>query len=62
VIIQKDKKGGDDMYIVKWCDFCGGEHIKKYKTIGRAIKKCFEVHGLYKNGECIKESDGTKIL
>lgn len=59
---MKIKKWGDGMYIVKWCDFCGGEHIKKYKTIGRAIKKCFEVHEWYKNGECIRESDGTKIL
>ena len=50
------------MYIVKWRDCCGSEHIKKYKTIGRAIKKCFEVDGWYKNSECIRESDGEKIL
>ena len=50
------------MYIVKWRDYCGDEHIKKYKAIGRAIKKCFEVYGWYKNGECTRESDGAKIL
>ena len=50
------------MYIVKWRDYCGNEHTKTYKTIGRAIKKCFEVHGWYKNGECIRVSNGEKIL
>lgn len=49
------------MYIVKWVDFAGVEHVKKYKNIGSAIKKCFAVHGWYKNGEVIKEN-GTKVL
>lgn len=50
------------MYIVKWRDWCGNEYTKTYKTAGRAIKKCFEVSGWYKNGECIRVSDGKKIL
>lgn len=49
------------MYIVKWRDYCGNEHTKTYKTVGRAIKKCFEVYGWYKNGECLRQ-DGTKVL
>ena len=53
--------GGDGMYIVKWRDYCGNEHTKTYKTAGRAIKKCFEVYGWYKNGECLRQ-DGTKVL
>ena len=50
------------MYIVKWHDYCGNEHVKRYKTASGAIRKCFEVKGWYKNGECIRESDNTKIL
>lgn len=50
------------MYIVKWHDYCGDKHTKRYKTIGGAIRKCFEVNGWYKNGECIRESDNAKIL
>ena len=50
------------MYIVKWHDYCGNEYTKRYKTAGRAISKCFEVYGWYKNGECIRERDNTKIL
>lgn len=55
-------KGDDKMYMVKWRDWCGNEHTKIYKTIERAIKKCFDVYGWYKNGECIKVSNGEKIL
>lgn len=50
------------MYIVKWVDWCGNEHEKTYKTASGAIKKCFDVHGWYKNGEVIRISDGAKIL
>ena len=50
------------MYIVKWHDYCGNEHTKHYKTAGWAIRKWFEVYDWYKNGECIRESDNTKIL
>ena len=58
----KSSERGNKMYIVKWRDYCGNEHTKTYKTAGRAIKKCFEVYGWYKNGECIRECDNTKIL
>ena len=58
----KIKERDVNMYIVKWHDYCGNEHTKRYKTAGRAISKCFEVYGWYKNGECIRESDNTKIL
>lgn len=50
------------MYIVKWVDYCGNEHTKRYKHIGRAVKKCFAVSGWYKNGTCIRVSDGYKLL
>lgn len=50
------------MYVVKWQDNKGGKHEKTYKTAGAAIKKCFDVHGWYKNGECIRTTDGKKIL
>ncbi len=50
------------MYKVIWRDYCGNEHTKQYKQVGRAIKKCFDVHGWYKNGEVIRISDGKKIL
>ena len=42
--------------------FAGNTTAFEYKTAGRAISKCFEVYGWYKNGECIRESDNTKIL
>lgn len=50
------------MYIVKWVDYCGNEHEKTYKKIETAIKKTFDIFGWYKNGCCIRATDGEKIL
>ena len=58
----KIKERDVNMYIVKWHDYCRNEHTKHYKTASGAIRKCFEVYSWYKNGECIRECDNTKIL
>lgn len=49
-------------YKVIWVDCVGVEHSKLYKTVSGAIKKTFAVYSWYKNGSCIRLSDGTKVL
>lgn len=49
-------------YLVRWVDYQGNARQKAYKTIEGAIKKNFAVYGWFKNGECIRISDGAKIL
>ena len=49
-------------YVVIWKDYIGEEHRKEYCQISRAIRKTFEVVGWYKNGCCLRISDGKKVL
>lgn len=50
------------MYLVRWTDYTGETHEKKYKTFEYAIKKAFAVHGWYKNHEFINLETGNDAI